>query len=206
MSLTRIKPQLHACHWCVVCQQPTTASYFLITWTHVCSDHAHSLHATAYPLALLQVYLAKWQETDVAVKVITQKLSPLREIHDQTSMQPCHGRGKHASTQAAGQAEGVGNQHMGICLQGQCHPVGNNQAASNEYKVKNPTSSPKLVSFYQQIIPVWIALLKPAFLFTKGTTRYMLQVITRFGSILLSAGAAQCVVLYTTWSSMLSRS
>ncbi|KAL0036873.1 hypothetical protein WJX77_003215 [Trebouxia sp. C0004] len=68
-----------------------------------------------------QVYLAKWQETDVAVKVMTQmqKLSPLREIHgqSQSSMQPCHGLGKHANTQAAGQAEALVNQHMGIDLQ-----------------------------------------------------------------------------------------
>ncbi len=104
------------------------------------------------------MYLAKWQETDVAVKVITQmqKLSPLRETHGQTSMQLCHVRGKHASTQAAGQAEGLGNQHMGIGLQGQCHPVGNNLAASNEYKVKNPISTSKLVSLYRQSIPVCV--------------------------------------------------
>jgi len=82
------------------------------------------------------VYLAKWQETDVAVKVITQmqKLSPLREIHGQgqSSMQPCHALGKQANAQAAGQAEGLGNQHMGIGLQGQCHPVGNILADFNE--------------------------------------------------------------------------
>ncbi len=82
------------------------------------------------------MYLAKWQETDVAVKVITQmqKLSPLREIQGQgqSSMQPCHALGKQTSTQAAGQAAGLGNLHMGIGLQGQFQPVGNNLAAVNE--------------------------------------------------------------------------
>ncbi len=99
--------------------------------------------------------MAKWQETDVAVKVIThmQKLSPLREVHGQgqNSMQPCCALGKHANTQAAGQAEGLGNQHMGIDLQGQCYPVGNKLVA---LKVKNPVSISKLVSFYRQAISV----------------------------------------------------
>ncbi len=109
-------------------------------------------------ITILQVYLAKWQETDVAVKVITQmhKLSPLRGIHGQTGMQPCHVRGRHASTQAAGQAEGLGNQHMGIDLQGQCNLVDNNVAACNESKGKTPISTSKLVSLDQQCILVGV--------------------------------------------------
>ncbi|KAL0024386.1 hypothetical protein WJX79_007764 [Trebouxia sp. C0005] len=68
-----------------------------------------------------QVYLAKWQETDVAVKVITQmqQLSPLRAIpgQAQSSMQPCHVLGKHANTQTASQAKALGKQHTGIDMQ-----------------------------------------------------------------------------------------
>lgn len=70
------------------------------------------------------MYLAKWQETDVAVKVITQmqNLSPLQGVHpqDPSTMLPCHEPAElKQMSDAASQAEKLGKQHMGSDSQGQ---------------------------------------------------------------------------------------
>ena len=145
------------------------------------------------------MYLAKWQETDVAVKVITemQKPPPLREtqVQGQTSMQPYHVCGKQAKAQAAGQAEGLGNQHG---LQGQCHSVGHNLAASNESKVNIPSLTSKLGLLDQQSIHVCVCLCLcldcsawTCFsIHQRHNQVYASSVHTGFGSLLLSMDAA----------------
>ena len=91
-------------------------------WPHILPvPHLWLCHAFA---VLIQVYLAKWQETDVAVKVITQmqNLSPLQGVHpqDPSTMLPCHQPAElKQMSDAASQAEKLGKQHMGSDLQGQ---------------------------------------------------------------------------------------
>ncbi|DBA75584.1 TPA: hypothetical protein ACH3X2_009138 [Trebouxia sp. C0005] len=143
-----------------------------------------------------QVYLAKWQETDVAVKVITQmqQLSPLRAIpgQAQSSMQPCHVLGKHANTQTASQAKALGKQHTGIDMQVELDTqgiAGTSMAFSHEEEVntldtaqRSPMSDKELtaITILEREVSIMAAIRHPNVVMFMGLCLNPVCVVTEF--------------------------